>query len=169
MTRRGRADVEPRERVERHAQHRHRAAARRARRRSSARASARSLPRVCAALYAIFLTSSPMRSRSLTILLTVRTMRRSTAAGWRRAMICAHCWSMSICSWLIAASSAPTASSSVASRPRCSSAAIARVELLLDQAAHRQHAGADRLPSRRRTACWCDRRHRERLLSRSGR
>jgi hypothetical protein len=33
-------------------------------------------------------------------------MRRSIAAGWRLAMICAHCWSMSIWSWLISRSSA---------------------------------------------------------------
>ena len=41
-------------------------------------------------------------------------------------MICAHCWSIVICSWLIAASSAPTASVRRASSS-FSSASIARV------------------------------------------
>ena len=44
---------------------------------------------------AIFSASSPMRSRSVIILMTVTIMRRSCAAGWRRAMMCAQ--SSSIC------------------------------------------------------------------------
>src|SRR5512139_2837735 len=51
-----------------------------------------------------------MRSRSLTILVTIMIRRRSTAVGWRRAMTWVHCWSISICIWLISRSSAPRAS-----------------------------------------------------------
>ncbi len=39
------------------------------------------------AMRAILVASSPMRSRSVTILETARIRRRSEAAGWRRTMI----------------------------------------------------------------------------------
>ena len=39
------------------------------------------------AILAIFFASSPIRSRSVMVLITVMIMRRSTAAGWRLAMI----------------------------------------------------------------------------------
>jgi hypothetical protein len=55
----------------------------------------------------------------------VRIIRKSIAAGCRLAMIWLHCWSMSICIWLIANSSAPTRSRIVESSS-FSSTTIAR-------------------------------------------
>ena len=95
------------------------------------------------AMRAIFSASSPMRSRSVMVLMTAMISRRSLAAGWRRAMM-----------WLHASSS----STSIAftrwsfSLMRSISAMFAGVEridraadLLLDETAHLQDAGADRL------------------------
>ena len=44
-------------------------------------------PWICGAMRAIFVASSPMRSRSVMVLLTAMIRRRSVAAGWRLAMI----------------------------------------------------------------------------------
>ena len=85
-----------------------------------------------------------MRSRSLTILLTVSTIRRSTAAGWRFAMICAHCWSivdLQLVDRRFVGADRVGAPRIVVLFQRVDRAR----HLLLDDAAHRQHAGADRL------------------------
>ena len=42
---------------------------------------------ICLAMRAIFSASSPMRSRSVTVLLIAMISRRSPAAGWRLAMM----------------------------------------------------------------------------------
>src|SRR5690606_39169384 len=88
------------------------------------------------AILAIFFASSPMRSRSRMVLVTAITMRRSVAAGWRRAMRVVQSSSISIsrasmassrlitvsASWLSASSRARTASATwFSTRPPISS------------------------------------------------
>src|SRR3989344_8397323 len=68
---------------------------------------------------AIFSASSPMRSRSVMVLVTAITRRRSLAAGWRRAMIWLHSSSMVTSSLLTLVSSMITASPKAVS-PRTS-------------------------------------------------
>jgi hypothetical protein len=77
------------------------------------------------AVAAIFLASSPMRSRSVIVLITMITIRKSTAVGWRRAMIWVQLSSISTSSLLTRWSSemmrsidarSPAVSDSMASR-----------------------------------------------------
>src|SRR6185369_12201762 len=65
-------------------------------------------PELSFAVRAIFVASSPMRSRSVTILLAARIRRRSEAAGWRRTMMCPRSLSIATSSSFTLASAAIT-------------------------------------------------------------
>src|SRR4051812_46020379 len=75
---------------------------------------------------AIFAASSPMRSRSVTILMMASTRRRSPAAGWRRAIKWLHSVSMLTSSPFTRWSSAMTVSSASTS-PDVSASTAARI------------------------------------------
>jgi hypothetical protein len=95
------------------------------------------------AILAIFLASSPMRSRSVMVLTTVMIMRRSTAAGWRRAITWLQASSSSTSCRLTWRSLAITCS--ISSHVAGFKPVHGKDHLLLDQSAHRQHARAQAL------------------------
>src|SRR6266850_3883817 len=109
-------------------------------------------PRSCMlfAMRAIFCASSPMRSRSVTVLVMARIMRRSLAAGWRRTITwlqsLSSATSMALTLWSFCITSSISARS-----PECSASSARRI---CDSTRPPICSTRERIESRSRSYCF---------------